>query len=322
MQTKAKKRLSDSNVFLLKIYNFKEDAHEFAPLYFLALPGIIALILFNYLPMAGLVIVFKSYTFKDGIFGSKWVGLQNFKFFFTNISEALRATTNTVLLNFLFNVFGIIVAVALAVMINEFSKKWFKKITQSIMFFPYFISWVAIGTIVYTFLEDKGIVNQILRGLGFSPVSWYSEPDYWYVILTIIQIWKMAGYSSIIYFAAITGFDPAYYEAAIVDGASRLQMIFKITIPMLKPTIVIMFLLAIGRILNGDLGMMLGLTNLNPLLFKTTDIVDTYVYRSAIQGGQFEMASAVALYQSVFGFLLVILANWIAGLFDKEYKLF
>jgi putative aldouronate transport system permease protein len=132
----------------------------------------------------------------------------------------------------------------------------------------------------------------------------------------------MAGYSSIIYFAAITGFDTAYYEAAIVDGASRLQMIFKITIPMLKPTIVIMFLLAIGRILNGDLGMMLGLTNLNPLLFKTTDIVDTYVYRSAIQGGQFEMASAVALYQSVFGFLLVVLANWIAGLFDKEYKLF
>ncbi len=300
----------------------KGELRENGALFILALPGIIALLMFNYLPMFGLVIVFKAYNFKDGILGSPWVGLKNFEFFFSDIGNAWRATSNTIILNVFYIVIGTIVAVAVAVMVNELKNERFKKTSQSIMFFPYFLSWVALGSILYMFLDDKGILNSVLQTFGLSPVSWNLEPRYWKPILVLCYLWKNTGYTSIVYFAALTGFDPALYEAAGMDGASRTQQIFKITIPLLLPTIVTMFLLSIGRILNGDLGMIMGLTNLNPLLLPATDIIETYVYRSAIKGGQFEMASAVALYQSVFGFVLVLFSNWIAGRFDKEYKLF
>lgn len=304
------------------ITKLKKEVHENGPLYILSIPGIIALLLFSYFPMFGLVIVFKAYNYKDGILGSRWVGFKNFEFFFSNIEDAWRATSNTLILNALYIVIGTIVAVAMAIMINEIGNGWVKKFTQSIMFFPYFISWVALGSILYMFLDDKGVINSFLQTIGLSPVSWNMEPIYWKPILVLSYIWKNTGYTSIIYFAAITGFDTSYYEAAEVDGASRMQQIFNITIPLLKPTIIIMFLLSIGRILNGDLGMIIGLTNLNPLLLPATDIIETYVYRSAVKVGEFEMASAVALYQSIFGFLLVIFANWFVGRYDKEYKLF
>lgn len=301
---------------------FKREIKEYGAVYLMALPGLIALILFNYLPMAGLVIVFKSYNFRDGIWGSPWVGLKNFRFLIADYHNVIRATCNTVILNLLFITIGTVFAVAMAVMMNEIRCAGIRKFSQSVMFFPYFISWVAIGSIFQLFLSDNGILNDILKALSLEPVSWYATPGVWRAILVVANLIKNTGYNSIIYFAALTGFDPTYYEAAQIDGASRINRIFSITIPMLKPTIVIMFLLSIGRILGGDLGMIFGMTNRNPLLFSTTEIVDTYVYRSVLQNGQFEIGSAVTLYQSVFGFLLVIFSNWLAGRFEKEYKLF
>lgn len=315
------------NNYGIKIKSLKQklqkEFSQFGPLYILALPGLIFLILFSYVPMSGLIIVFKDYKFKDGMFGSAWVGFKNFEFFFYDMSKALRATNNTIILNFLFIITGTVIAVALAIMMNEVKNKLFKKITQSVMFFPYFISWIIIGIIVYILLSPQGgFINATLAHYGFKSIDFYSDPKYWRTILVLANIWKGAGYGSIIYFAVLNGFDPSYYEAAIVDGASRMQQICKITIPMLIPTIVIMTLLAVGRILYGDLSMIMGLTNLNPLLLPTTDIIDTYVYRSAIRSGEFSYTSAIALYQSVFGFILVVAANHITGLFSKESKLF
>lgn len=291
-------------------------------LYALSLPGIIMLILFAYLPMMGLVMVFKSYNFRDGIFRSPWVGLQNFEFLLMDIENAFRATANTIILNMLFIVVGTVVAIAIAIMVNEIGNKFVKKVSQSLMFFPYFISWVAMGSIMHLFLDENGIINTILTTFGGAGCAWYMDAKYWRPILLIAYLLKNTGYTSIIYFAAIMGFDQSYYEAAEIDGASRLRQIFSITVPMLKPTIVIMFLLSIGRILCGDLGMIMGTTSMNPLLLSSTDIIETYVYRSALQRGQFEISSAIALYQSIFGFVLVMFSNWIVGKFEKDYRLF
>ncbi|MDF2926524.1 MAG: hypothetical protein K0R57_5438 [Paenibacillaceae bacterium] len=301
----------------------KREGRDNLAFYLLALPGVAALVLFAYMPMAGLYIVFERYTYQGGLFGSEFVGLDNFNFFFANMSNALRASRNTIVVNAFNIVLGTATAVAMAVMINEFSSKWFKKITQSMMIFPYFISWIVIGMISFSFFDEKdGLMNSLLHFFGGNPVSWYSNAGVWWPILIILMIWKSAGFSSIVYFASLTGFDPTFYEAAEIDGATRLQKILKITIPLLKPTIIIMFLLSIGGILHGDLGQILGLTNLNPLLLETTDNINTFVYRSAVQNGQFEAASAVQLYQSVFGFLLVVCSNWLVKKYDPEYSLF
>lgn len=291
-------------------------------LYILALPGVISLILFSYLPMAGLVIVFKAYNFQDGIFGSPWVGFQNFRFLVADFPNAWRATSNTVILNVLFIFFGTLFAVLIAIIMNEIGCQWVRKLSQSVMFFPYFLSWVAMGSIFQMFLNDDGILNDILSLFSIGPVSWYSTPGAWRPILVIVNLIKNTGYNSIIYFAALTGFDTSYYEAAEIDGASRFKRIIYITIPLLMPSIMIMFMLSIGRILSGDLSMIFGMTNRNPMLFSTTEIIDTYVYRSVLQNGKFEIGSAVTLYQSVFGFLLVLLSNWLVGKFEKDYRLF
>lgn len=302
---------------------WRKSWKEYWPLYVLSLPGLIALILFSYLPMAGLYIVFERYTYQGGLFGSEFVGLKNFEFFFSNMENAIRATRNTIVVNF-FNIILITtVAVGMAVMMNEIRGKWFKKVTQSVMFFPHFISWVVVGTIAITFLDEKnGLLNGILISFGFDPVPWYSNPWLWWPLLVFFSIWKAAGFNSIIYFAAITGFDPAYYEAATVDGATKWQQITKITIPLLMPTITILFLLSVGGILAGDITQILGLTNLNPMLLETTDNITTFVYRTALQNGQFESASAIQLYQSIVGFMLVMFSNWIVKRYDKEYALF
>lgn len=292
-------------------------------LYLLALPGIIILILFAYLPMSGLILVFKNYNFNDGIFGSPWAGFSNFEFFFSSMEDALRATRNTVMLNVLYMLTGTFCSVAIAVILNELRSKWFIKVTQSVMFFPYFISWIIIGAILFSLLDyDKGILNQLFQALGLSQMDWYSSPWLFVVVLVLANIWKSAGYGAIIYYAVLQGIDTSYYEAAKIDGASRWQIITKITVPMLIPSIILMTLLGIGGMLKGDLSMIMGVTFLNPLLLPTTDIIDVYVYRTAIRSGEFGFASAITLYQSVFGFILVLLANKLAGWYDKDSKLF
>ena len=297
---------------------FRQDI----PLYILALPGVIAL---SYFPMAGIVLVFKDYNFKGGIFGSPWADpiYKNFRFFFNNISTAMRSTGLTVMYNLLFFIVGTIFAVAIAIMLSEIKGKMFIKISQSLMFLPYFISWMVMGAILYALLNaDSGLLNQTLVSLGKEPIDFYANPKAWIAILTIVNTWQSCGYTSIIYYGVLTGIDSSLYEAAKVDGASKLQCIRKITVPLLKPTIIILFLLSVGNMLKGNLNMIIGLTNLNPVLFSTTDLIDVFVYRSGVRNGEMAFASAISLYQSIFGFLLVITANKIAGKFDKDATLF
>lgn len=291
--------------------------------YLISIPGIACLILFSYLPMAGLYVVFERYSFKGGLFGSEFVGLQNFKFFFMNMDNAIRATVNTLVINGFSILLGIVVNVALAIMLNEINAARYRKVTQSIMLFPYFISWIVVGMVALAlFDENAGIVNSVITSLGGTPVEWYSNPDYWWPIMIITTIWKGAGYGSIIYFCALAGFDTSLYEAAEIDGAGRWQRIWRITLPLLKPTIIIMFLLSIGGILAGGVDQIMGMTSLNPLLLEKTDTIATFVYRSAIVNGQFESASAITLYQSIFGFVLVLGSNLLAKKIDPDYALF
>lgn len=295
------------------------------PLFVLALPGVLALVLFAYLPMAGIVLVFKDYNFKGGIFNSPWADpiYKNFEFFFNNISTALRATGLTVMYNILFFVVGTFFSVLIAVMLSEIKGKYFIKVSQSLMFLPYFISWMVVGAILYAILNSEtGLLNQIFAALGKESYDFYADPKAWVLILVIANTWQSCGYSSIIYYGVLTGIDASLYEAAKVDGATRLQCILKITLPLLRPTVIILFLLSVGNMLKGNLNMIIGLTNLNPVLFPTTDLIDVFVYRSGVRNGEMAFASAISLYQSIFGFLLVVTANKIAGKVDKESTLF
>lgn len=306
-----------------KKFSLHKHLKKYGALWFLALPGIILTLMFSYIPMSGLVIVFKQYNFMDGIFGSPWVGFDNFKFFFANFEKAWRATKNTMILNTFYTVFGTTASVALAIMFNEIRNKKVLKITQSMSILPHFISWVIAGGILAAILDyNGGTINSIVTFFGFERIDFYNNPKYWRVILTISNIWKGSGYSAIIYFATITGFDTAYYESAEVDGATMWQKIRFITVPLLKPTVIILFLLSVGKMLSGDLTMMMSLTHLSPMLLETTEIIDSFVYRSIMGMGDFTMGSAIGLYQSVFGFILVLFSNWLAGRFDEEYKLF
>lgn len=304
-----------------RIQKWKQDL----PLYILAFPGVIALLAFSYLPMAGIVLVFKDYNFRGGIFHSPWAEplYKNFKFFFNNISTAMRATGLTVMYNILFFLVGTIVAVAVAIMLNEIKSKWFIKVSQSILFLPYFISWMVIGAILYALLNaETGLLNGLIASISGAPYDFYAQPKAWIIIFVVVNTWQSCGYTSIIYYGVLSGIDSSLYEAAKVDGATKWQCIKKITLPLLKPTMVIMFLLSVGGMLKGNLNMVMGLTNLNPVLFPTTDLIDVFVYRSGVRNGEMAFASAISLYQSVFGFLFVIVANKIAGKFDKESTLF
>lgn len=291
--------------------------------YILPIPGVVFLILFRYVPMAGLYIVFERYSYQGGLFGSEFVGLKNFEFFFRNMNNALRATRNTLVLNIGSIALGMIANVGLAIAVNEIRSARFRKVTQSVMLFPHFISWVVVGVVFNVLLsESSGIVNSMLAKAGLDTVKWYSNPWYWWPILIFANVWKGAGYGSLIYFSALTGFDQNLYDAASIDGASRWQKITRITIPLLKPTIIIMFLLSIGGILGGGVDMVIGMTNLNPSLLKTTDTISTFIYRSALARGNFESGSAITLFESIFGFGLVMLSNWIVKKVEPDYVLF
>ena len=221
---------------------------------------------------------FTDFNVVDGIFGSKFVGLDNFKFFFSN-SMGWRVTYNTLIINFWGIILGTIFPVSIAVLLHEIRNKTFKKLTQSVMFFPYFISWVVVGAIVYgIFSSDIGVANRILEYFGADPISWYSQPQYWKEIIIITSVWKWSGYSSILYLAAMSNFDGSLFEAAKVDGANKLQSIIYLTVPMLKPTIIVLTLLSIGRIFYGDFGMIYGIVGDNPILIDEVTVIDTYVY--------------------------------------------
>ncbi|XID93031.1 ABC transporter permease [Paenibacillaceae bacterium WGS1546] len=280
-------------------------------LYLMCVPGLIVLVLFCYIPFAGIWMAFTDFNVVDGIFGSKFVGLDNFKYFFSN-KMGLRVTYNTLVINFWGIVLGTIVPIAIAALLNEIRGKSFKRVTQSMMFFPYFISWVVVGAIIYgIFSSDVGVANGILGWFGMEPIRWYSEPKYWKEIIILANVWKWSGYSSIIYLAAMAGFDRSLFEAAKVDGANKMQQIFRLTIPMLKPTVIVLTLLSVGRIFYGDFGMIYGIVGNNPVLSDEVTIIDTYVYQSMRSLG-FSYSTAIGLLQSVMGLILITMANGIA----------
>lgn len=291
--------------------------------YLLAIPGIVVLLMFNYIPMAGIYVAFENYTYQGGLFGSEFVGLKNFEFFFKNINNALRATRNTIVINLGSILLGKALQVTVAILLGDVKKNSFRKASQTIILFPYFLSWIVIGALSETILSDKsGMLNQLIVFFGGEAVKWSTQAKYWQPIIIVATIWKGFGYGSILYFATLTGFDQEIYEAAEIDGAGRFKRATKITLPLLKPTIVTLLLLDVGGILKGSLDQIMGMTRLNPLLFETTDTITTFVYRTTTQNGQFGTASAISLYQSVFGCILVLTANLIARKIDPDYALF
>lgn len=312
---KGKEKIVNKDGFLYEIKKNRE-------LYMMCIPALMVLLLFCYIPLVGNYMAFTDFNVVDGIFGSEFVGLKNFKYFFSEHSIGLKVTWNTLYINLWGLVLGLIVPIALAIFLNEIRMKSLKKITQSMMFFPYFLSWVIVGAIIYGFFStDVGVVNNVLRSMGKEGISWYAEPKYWKGIIIFANVWKWSGYNSIVYMSAMANFDYSLYEAAKVDGASRFQQICYLTIPMLKPTAVVLTLMAIGRIFYGDFGMIYGVIGNNPMLLDETSVIDTYVYQAMRTLG-FSYSTAVGLMQSVMGLILITIANKLAKNINEGEGLF
>jgi putative aldouronate transport system permease protein len=293
-----------------------------ATLLLMALPGVLLVFIFAYLPMFGIIIAFKEYRFDQGILGSKWVGFYNFQYLFST-DVALRITRNTVFMNLLFMVFGTFAAVLAALLMNEVQGKLRARFYQSAMFLPYFISWVIVGYFTFTFLSNEnGVVNHLLVSSGIESIDWYNSPEYWPAILVIVTLWKGVGYSSILYLAVMLGISPEYFDAAKIDGAGKLQQIWYVTLPELVPTIVIVLLLSVGGMFRADFGLFYNVTQDNPSLYPTTDVIDTFVYRALRQMNDLGMTAAAGLYQSTVGFVLVLLVNWVVRRIAPDRSLF
>jgi putative aldouronate transport system permease protein len=288
----------------------------------MSLPALFLLLIFNYIPIPGIIIAFKNFKAAKGLFGSAWVGLANFQFLFSS-DTAWRITRNTILLNSLFIVTSIAMSLGIALLLNEVRQPGLTRFYQSAVFFPYFVSWVIVGMFAFAMLNaDNGMIDMTLIKMGLQPIHWYVEPNYWPAILTIFNLWKSSGYWSIIYLAAILGINTEYYEAAMIDGASRWQQVFSITLPLLIPLIIINVLLSVGHIFFADFGLFYYVTNNSSPLYPTTDVIDTYVFRALRSMGDFGMAAAAGLYQSVVGFILIVLSNWVVKRIDPEKSLF
>lgn len=299
----------------------RKELHNNRELYLMCVPGLILLVMFCYIPLAGIWMAFTDYNVVDGIFGSPFVGLQNFKYFFTS-KMGLKVIYNTLFINLWGLVLGLIFPVSIAIFFNEIRGRIFKKITQSMMFFPYFLSWVVVGAIIYgLFASDIGVVNHILQAVGLDTVRWYAEPKYWKGIIIFADVWKWCGYNSIVYMAAMASFDATLYEAAQVDGANKFQRILHVTLPLLKPTMVILTLMSIGRIFYGDFGMVYGIVGNNPVLYDEVTIIDTYVY-SAMRTLGFSYTTAIRLFQSLMGLILVTVSNHFAKKINDGEGLF
>jgi putative aldouronate transport system permease protein len=301
---------------------FWGDAARYRTLLLMLLPGVLFFLVFAYIPMAGIVLAFKQFNYDGGIFGSPWNGLDNFRFFFDS-GDAWKVTRNTVLYNAAFILVNNLLQIAIAILLFEVASKWFRKIFQTMLFLPYFISWVVVGAIAYNLFNfDYGTVNVVLKALGFGPVDIYNTAAYWPVLLVVVAAWKAVGYGSIMYLAAITGIDTEMYEAAQIDGANVFQRIRKITIPNLYPTLIILILLAVGNIFRGDFGMFYNMVGTNGILFSSTDVIDTFVFRSLTASNDIGMSAAAGFYQSVLGFATILLANYAVRKYDKDRALF
>jgi putative aldouronate transport system permease protein len=284
-------------------------------LYLMLLPTIIWLLVFLYKPMYGLQIAFKDYSVFRGVAASPWVGFEHFETLFNN-DQFLRALRNTVYISGLSLLFGFPMPILLALMFNEILRQWFKKTAQTIVYLPHFISSVIIAGIVITgFSPSAGIVNSVLEWFGGESIYFLTRPEWFRPIFVGTTIWQEAGFQSIVYLAAIAGVSPTLYESAVVDGASRWQMMWKITIPSILPTIIIMLIIRIGNMLEVSFEMIILLYQ--PATYETADVVNTFIYRQGLQGGQYDLAAAAGLFNAVVAFVLVIGANAISKRYSR-----
>ncbi len=316
------KNTKTSSEHVVRKRGILETLWKYRVLELMCLPAVVFFFLFSYMPMPGIWVAFVKYNYRDGIFGSKFVGLKNFEFL-AESGKLFDLTKNTILYNIAFIILGNLLAILVAILLNEMQSKIFKKVSQTMMFLPYFISQVLVGILVYNLLNyDYGFVNEILTSMGREKWGPYSDPSVWPVILVIVHLWQQTGYNSVVYFAAICGIDAEIIEAAKVDGANAFQKIRYIILPGLKPTIVILLLFALGGIVKGNFGLFYNIIGTNSLLYPTTDIIETFVYRATITDFNFSTASAVGLYQSIIGFVMVMVVNFIVKKIDPDYSLF
>ena len=301
----------------------KKRIKKYAPLYVLAVPSILYLVINNYMPMIGLTLAFKKFSFSKGIFGSPWNGLGNFKYLFGSKWAGIMFR-NTVLYNIAFLLLGTILAVTVAIILNEIVQVRAKKIYQTVILIPHLFSMVIVGYIVFAFLSGtNGFLNKsILEPLGFESVNWYTQAKYWPVILTIVSLWKGFGFQSIVYYATLVGFDSTLYEAAMVDGATKRQQIQYITLPLLRPTVIILSIMALGRMFNSDFGLFYQVPQNSGMLYTTTTTIDTYVYRALMLDNDVGRSLAAGFMQSVLGFTVVMITNSIVRKVESSSALF
>jgi putative aldouronate transport system permease protein len=287
------------------LHNIRRDAL----LYFLLLLPIAYILVFKYAPIYGLVMAFQDYNIFEGIKGSEWVGLDVFKFIFSQDSF-YRALKNTLVLNVMDLVAGFPAPILLAVLLNEVRQEKFKKMTQTVLYLPHFLSWVIIGGMVYLMFSNSGMVNNFLAGMGLEKIEFLSQKVPWLITYISVGVWQIIGWGTIIYLAAITGINKELYEASDIDGCSRIRKMWHITLPGIKPTINILLILQIGRMVSigFDRPFVMG----NSLVSEYSDVISTFVYRIGISSGDFSQATAVGLFQSVVGLILLVSANFIA----------
>lgn len=306
----------------MKQKTVKKRLKRYLPLYLLALPAVIYLFIDSYIPMYGLSVAFKNYRYDKGIWDSPWVGFKNFEFLFKT-KDVWLITRNTILYNMMFILLGTVCSIAAAILLNEIHSKIAKKTYQTIILLPYLLSMVVVSYIVYGFLSpDLGLANHLLEAVGKERVSWYSTPKFWPFILVFVRVWHGVGYKCIVYLASLVGIDRGYYEAAEIDGASAWQKITQITLPCLKPTIIIMVLLSLGRVFYSDFGLFYQVPLNSGSLYNVTTTIDTYVYRGLTQTPNISMVAAAGFYQSIMGFILVLAANAFTKRFNRESSLF
>lgn len=292
------------------------------PFYIMILPGLLYLVVNNYIPMFGVIIAFKKLNFSKGIQDSVWCGFDNFKFLFAS-SDAWIITRNTIGYNLIFIVLGTVVAITLAILLNEIRPKFTKTLYQCLILLPYLMSWVIVSYLAFAFLSgETGMINGVLKGLGLTFVNWYNEKKYWPYIIVFFNIWKTVGYSLIIYLAGIVGISQDYYEAARLDGAGKWQQIKSITLPLIKPTIITMFILNLGNIFRSDFGLFYQLPRNSGALYSVTRTLDVYIYQALMKNNDFGMSSAASFYQAIVGFILIVLANMLVRKYSKENALF
>lgn len=301
----------------------KRNYKRYIPLFLMMIPGLLYLLVNNYIPMIGLFIAFKNINFQLGFFESPWAGLQNFKYLFAS-SNAFIITRNTLLYNAAFILINTSAAITLAILLNEITRKIIMRIYQTVILLPYLFSMVIVSYLVYALLSvDNGFIDKsVLPIFGIESVSWYSEPLYWVFILPLVKLWNQAGFLCIVYLASIVGINKEYYEAAKLDGASKWKQIQLITLPLIKPVVIIMVLFSIGKIFYSDFGLFYQIPLNSGALYPTTNVIDTYVYRGLLQLGDIGMSSAAGFYQSIVGFILVLVSNLIVKKVSPENALF